>query len=359
MKISAVTAAQRTKRSGLLDCIRAVAIISVFLFHVATRYPQATSALEAIFRKYMFLGVDLFFPLSGFLITRFLITTTLPHFVSTFFLRRIFRILPLYLLAILIYVLAAIVLGIDKDILHRIWVNVFFLTGWFIFTDGVQAIPYTITWSLSVEEFAYILVGLFSWFSRKNMPKFIVFLCVAPLVLRFGLVLMDYENLYYFPPTRLDSIALGGLLAILIHRGWQHLPLILGGAFGAVLLVMQLNDVAHKTLLFTTIALGTCYCIALFETTLKGYDSLPTRILANIGFYSYYNYLFQFFTIDFIFLLSRKALHIEPSFWTVFVVAFSLTHLQAILSHKFFEAPLMRFGRSLERRQVAPLSEQT
>ena len=95
-------------RSNLLDTIRAIAVTMVVLFHVATRYPMESLDIVARqFLRYGFLGVDIFYPLSGFLITRFLLGHAERGSIKAFFLRRVFRIVPLYLVAVTIFFIAA------------------------------------------------------------------------------------------------------------------------------------------------------------------------------------------------------------------------------------------------------------
>lgn len=332
------------ERSALLDCIRAVAILLVFLFHVATRYPDASLDRVALFfNKYGFLGVDVFFPLSGFLITRFLLTSPKPDFVRTFFLRRVFRILPLYFLAIGLYVLGSLLTGVDSEILGRIWINILFLTGWVIFFEGPHSVPYTITWSLSVEEFGYGLLGLMAWVNRRRLPHFLLVATAFAIALRLGLQAAGYGNLYYFPPARLDSIALGGLTAVLlIHRPKWTLPVLVAALVVCMLAMRPLN--------YTSIALGTCICIALAEGPLRGTTNAPLRAIAAIGFYSYFNYLFHFFTIEILLRLCERLLGQLPPFWLAAALALALVQLQALISFRLFEAPIMRYGRQFERK---------
>lgn len=358
-------------RSPLLDCVRAVAILSVFAFHVATRYtPDILDPLAGALLKVGFLGVDIFFPLSGFLITRFLLTSTRSDFVKVFFLRRVFRIVPLYLLALLAYLLASQMFGVAADVIHRLWINALFLTGWFIFIDGKDTVPFLITWSLSVEEFGYILLGLTALIWRRGLVAFLVLACLAALALRYQILISDtrfetFQALYYLPPARLDSIALGGLTAWAMGRGktgWLLAALLAGGA---VMLMLARADILHfRALLFLLVAVGTCLFIIAAETGLRNLRGPVIQIFASIGFYSYFNYLFQFFVIDLYLMVMRKAGQVEPEFWVTFAITLAITHGLAVLSYRIFEGPIMAWGRRLEQssgdkatRQGAELTE--
>lgn len=340
-------------RSGLLDTIRAVAVAMVVLFHVATRYPvESLDPVAQQFLRYGFLGVDLFYPLSGFLITRFLISHAGPGSIRTFFLRRFFRILPLYLVAVTVFYLAARITGFEAEALERIWATYLFLTGWFAFFSGPDSVPYTVTWSLSVEEFAYVLFGLTAWKFRRGFPKVIVFLALAPILLRIWLYAGGHENIYYFPLARLDSIATGGLVAMLIGH-YPRLWLVLAGATALSLLTRQIGGPVGSSALFTSVTLATCTVIAMCETVLRGRRNRLLDVTAKIGLYSYFIYLFHFFNLYGLFLAFEKLGLDAPGYWVMGLLVMAVTYVQAALSFRFFEGPLMALGRQFETRRPA------
>lgn len=347
-------------RSALLDCIRAVAIIMVIGFHVALEYPRADLDTVALFlRRYGLLGVAIFFPLSGYLISSFLLTRDYPGFLKTFFLRRFFRIVPLYFVAVTVFALAMIVTRTDLHLLDRMWVPYSFLTAWIIFFQGEATVPYTITWSLSVEEFAYIVFGLVTWFSRRSMPAFLIAMSILPILLRWYLYWESANGnhtpaIHYFPLARIDAIATGGVLAWLMVRKTPLKYLLLG--FGGLTLLswvlVQQTPVLNRTFLYSLTTFGTCFCIALFDGgRWRMYSNAVTEVIANIGFYSYFTYLFHYFNVYALFAVVHKLFATPPSFWIMTLAALVLTHVQAMISYKIFEGPMMRFGRKLEGRK--------
>jgi peptidoglycan/LPS O-acetylase OafA/YrhL len=337
----------------LLDCIRGVAILSVLVYHVAREYDYA--ALDEIGRvawRYGLLGVDIFFPLSGFLISRYLLHASESRAIKVFFQRRLFRIVPLYFTAVSIFLLLSMVLGFESANIGRIWITYLFLTGWFIFFEGGPAhVPYTITWSLSVEEFAYILFGLCAWWSRRAFVSFLVFSSIGALALRFYLNLNGFEGVYNFPLARLDSIAMGGLVAVALDRRTRRLASVLGLSTIATYLVALGAPALWSSLKYTFITLGTCYLIVLFDTRFHDARSRLLGWLSSIGFYSYFTYLFHLFNIHLLLLVAKRFYPggVAP-FWPVVLVALAMTQTQAVLSYRFFEGPLMRYGRRLEAR---------
>lgn len=341
-------ASMRSHRSNSIDCIRAFAVVMVLIFHVCAVYgPGNLDPVARWFLKYGFLGVDIFFPLSGFLITGFLLNNHDTTSIRTFFSRRIFRILPLYFLALAVYVIASLVTGQNADSLYNIWQNALFLTGWTIFHTGREAVPFTITWSLSVEEFAYILIGLGAWLLRKRLAVGLVFVVIFSLSLRLYLEVHELPLIYYYPPARLDSIAMGGLLAWAVYRQKKYIIGILSGALVVSLILANLNLVLWKTLLFMHVTLITCMVIYCIQTYLLGYRNRIIDLAASIGFYSYFIYLFHYFNIS-ILALGAGKIGVGIPFWIFVALALGITYAQAVLSFRYFEGPAILFGRRKE-----------
>lgn len=335
-------------RSALLDCIRALAIILVVFFHVASRYDPASLDTAAwVFLRFGSKGVDIFFPLSGFLITRFLLSEGGTTAIRTFFLRRLFRIVPLYFVAVTLFLAAVFVTGRDTHLIDRIWINYTFLTGWYAAVWGEDAVPYTITWSLSVEEFAYVTFGLLAWLSRRQFPLLLVVFCILPSLLRLYLIAATDIGIYFLPIARLDSIAIGGVTAWLLGRGAPLLAII-PSVFAVTLCLALLDSLLWQALIYTMISLATCFCIVLAQTRLKGVTGPVIAVFANIGFYSYFTYLFHLFIIEAV-LVAMSGLVAMPPFWPTALLCLGLTHGAAMLSYRYFEGPLIRYGRSLER----------
>ncbi len=339
-----------SRRSVPLDCIRATAIVMVVVFHVATRYPDAgLDPVATLFRHYGTLGVDIFFPLSGYLITSFLIRHFDVGSIRTFFLRRLFRIVPLYMVAVTIYFVAIRILEQEPAIIHRIWIPYTFLTGWFIFFDGVDSVPYTITWSLSVEEFSYIVIGLAALVARRSLLAFLIGLSLLSLGLRFYFNTTGHEGIYHFPLTRLDSIAMGGILAWYMGRGRKVFWWVLFATL-ASMAARTLGGAFAPTFLYTFVTCLTLLAITVSETWLSGYRGLLATPYARVGFYSYFIYLFHFMVLEAqLVTLSLVGLDGLP-FWLNAALCLALSYGAAVVSFRYFEGPMLQVGRRLERR---------
>jgi peptidoglycan/LPS O-acetylase OafA/YrhL len=210
-----------------LDGIRGIAILLVMLHHF-TFYGGMRPATKVDRLFYMittagWVGVDLFFVLSGFLITGILYDARgADHFFRNFYIRRVLRIFPLYygtLIAFFVILPALVPLDQRYDALaqDQIWYWSY-LVNWQIGFNGWPA-NYAIGhfWSLAVEEQFYLIwpvaVFLFGW--RK-----LVTICLAIIVgsffVRVGLVWAGYSTAaYVLTPARMDSLAVGGLLALM------------------------------------------------------------------------------------------------------------------------------------------------
>ncbi|NBX76762.1 MAG: acyltransferase [Proteobacteria bacterium] len=197
----------------LLDGVRGLAILAVILFHSSV-LPVQTLA-EKIFHGAAlsgWVGVDLFFVLSGFLITRILIQTKdSPHFFFNFYMRRILRIFPLYYLFLF---LAFYVFPLAVSFGFTYWT---FLSNVLVGRLGhFQSPALDITWSLAVEEQFYLLWPLVVWvFKREHLPKIALALGCVSLVSRIGLYWSEAFPVksYVLLLCRMDSLCAGAWLA--------------------------------------------------------------------------------------------------------------------------------------------------
>lgn len=204
-----------------LDTLRAFAVLVVVLYHL-TIFGELPQTLLPV-TYYGFMGVDLFFVLSGFLIGRQLLKPYLrgkrPS-IREFYLRRAYRILPAYLAVVALYFLEPA--WRDYPQLPPLWKFLTFTMN-FGFTFSTRAFSHA--WSLCVEEHFYlVLPWLVLLMMRKpSMAKTIALIaCVVTggIALRWWLVSQYpdavYESVYYPTYARLDGLLVGVCLA-LVH----------------------------------------------------------------------------------------------------------------------------------------------
>jgi peptidoglycan/LPS O-acetylase OafA/YrhL len=230
--IQAHTALRPNRRLAELDGLRALAILPVIFNHC---YPR-----EGWWRWTSFLGeagwmgVDLFFVLSGYLITGILLdTVNRKHYYQNFIIRRTLRIFPLYYLCLALFTIATRLADHLQWETMQTWGGV----GWFFAYLGnirlawMNAMPpvfsFAPLWSLQVEEQFYLLYPLIVLFLSHLRLRQLLVTCVvvAPLLRSFLMFFVTGSGgaRYVLTPCRMDSLALGGLVALLVRSPLAHI----------------------------------------------------------------------------------------------------------------------------------------
>jgi len=247
-----------------LDGLRGVAILLVITYHYFGSYSSFFSLGWA--------GVDLFFVLSGFLITKRLIDNKdKKNRYAIFYINRVLRIFPLYY-AVLILFYAAIFFLVSHDNFHRFdW----YLKNWpyfFLFLENWVFLRYVPIekhlchfWSLAVEEQFYLLWpwALYKFYSspylKRSLWIVVTIICFARLIVYyFNIHEGNDGGLYYYSNTiwRMDSFIIGALTYFLLQK--QQNKLLAGWLFFASLLILiagviLANDISTDSRFFGTI----------------------------------------------------------------------------------------------------------
>jgi peptidoglycan/LPS O-acetylase OafA/YrhL len=204
-----------------LDGFRGLAVLLVMFIHFGNNakslgYDNIITKLSSI----GWIGVDLFFVLSGFLITRILYDAkTKPNYFSRFYIRRTLRIFPLYYLAIVVV-----------SLIYALWpfadlswpdsplFVVFYLTNFLIAAGGSGGMLDHF-WSLAVEEHFYLIWPFVVLrFSRRQLMMVALLVIVAAPLLRTYFVLNGFNEYtaYMLTPCRMDSLAMGAFVALAV-----------------------------------------------------------------------------------------------------------------------------------------------
>jgi len=228
-----------------LDLLRAIAIVWVMLFH-SWMIGGMGGPLQPI-ADYGWMGVDLFFVLSGYLIGHQLLAPLRrgePLRFGAFYLRRAFRILPAFLAVLAVYLLFPA--WREAPGMQPAWQFLTFTLNLLIDYRRNQAFSHA--WSLCVEEHFYLLFPLLAWWLARR-PSRVRVVGGAVLVVAAGLLLRGYaslhgkdwlESIYYPTWTRLDGLLAGVLLAtiqIWQPDGWAAMQRRADGLAGAGLLL--------------------------------------------------------------------------------------------------------------------------
>ena len=364
-----------------LDGIRAIAVIMVLAYHLKLALFQSG-----------FLGVTVFFVLSGYLITGILISEVEEEGtidLKNFWLRRIRRLVPAVMsMAVVIIFVSAVVNRVIftkgcKDFLASVlgfnnWWQIFNKVSYFE-AAGVPS-PFTHCWSLAIETQFYliyplILLGIYKLVKSRGEGRAnrgLLFAGVTLLLALISVILMivlfdpqqDASRVYYGTDTRAFSLLFGALLAIL----WEYrmvprrlsasVNMVLGSVSFAVLLVMTIAINGSSNFWYrggqfvgTILTVLVIYTVSGRKTWLSRFLSNP--VLKWIGDRSYSIYLWHY---PIILLISKG---IKASWW-ITLIEIVLSVVLAELSYRFIETPIRHgiIGKYLNILRSRPKSRQ-
>jgi peptidoglycan/LPS O-acetylase OafA/YrhL len=346
-----------------IDGIRAFAVAGPLFVHLwpnnvpNTPYTAALAHLGS-------LGVDLFFVISGFLITGILLRskanlsqglTTVRKSLTTFYIRRSIRIFPIYYLLLLIL----LVLGLPELRDNGGWYFAY-LANFRIIEIGSWPIALSHVWSLSVEEQFYfvwpVLVLLVPYKALK--PLFFALFCASPLIrvlmVQYGASSIAVSTL---PFNCLEALAGGALLALFLNAGtdlekskwWMTVGLV--GGIGSLISISyyviylkggSMNGQLPLQRMFVSMLFIWVVGSVAMERTGRFKALLLARPIQFIGRISYGIYLYH---LVIGWLLSRSfGLHIERSVFAFFILV-SITLIVSTLSWYLIEQPVNRLKR--------------
>lgn len=224
------------KHLPLLDGVRGAAILLVMIFHMSLI--SGTAGIDGVARSISsagWCGVDLFFVLSGFLITGILYDTRQDSkYFKTFYVRRALRIFPLYYAVVFfsLIVLPAAAAHLPEiaraklDRFGRIegdqWMYWTYLSNFAIakagkFRHGIL----DISWSLAIEEQFYLVwPTVVFFFSRATLTRICIGAILFSLAFRCWLVYagVNAVALHVLTPSRLDALAVGAFIALVVRQ---------------------------------------------------------------------------------------------------------------------------------------------
>lgn len=328
-----------------IDGLRAIAVVAVIINH---------------FNKDIlpngFLGVDIFFVISGFVITSSLMGRSWVNardFLLSFYVRRIKRLVPALVACVLVTGVAiclfdprpeaslqtgiASLFGFSNIVLMRQSVD--------YFGDSTQYNPFTHTWSLGVEEQFYLLfpfLFLFSGIAQlkprgiRNLTVVIGILSLASLLAFIQLSRSNPSIAYFLMPTRFWEIGVGCLLFLVLQQSarlqifFQQIPAL---AVGLALISVLFTPYKLKGTL--AIVLLTCILLASCRPSTSTYRILTAQPMLRIGLLSYSLYLWHWPVVS----ISRWTLGLRT--WTL-PIQIALIVALACLSYYYLEVPLRR-----------------
>jgi peptidoglycan/LPS O-acetylase OafA/YrhL len=338
-----------------IDGLRAIAVIAVIFYHAKINF------FGYHFLQGGFIGVDIFFVISGYLITLIILKELIVSGTfqfKYFYERRARRILPALLFMILlsipvayIYLLPNSFVDFSKSIFYILGFNsnFYFYNSRFRYgdEDGLFK-PFLNTWSLSLEEQYYIFFPIILVFIFKYLRKYL--LIILAIVLTTSLILAntlskDHASFnFYFAPTRCWEFIVGSLLAILEinlrHRSQNRIINEILSIVGLVLVFYSFiffNDKMFHPSFYTILpVLGVSLLIYFLNTEAIITKILSSKLFVSIGLISYSLYLFHYPIFAFV----RIKEFPQNELFNLYVVAAVIVLiLLSILSYYFIEKP--------------------
>ena len=296
-----------------INGLRAIAVGAVILYHA-----QITILGHQPF-KGGFIGVDMFFVISGYLITSLILKelfTTGTFSFKHFYERRVRRILPALLFVMLvsfpfawIYLLPSSFIDFSKSILYLLG----FSSNFYFWYSGQQygvesglLKPFLHTWSLSVEEQFYILFPIVLLIAFKYFRKYLIHILILGFAISLGLADWGSRNHpsfnFYFLPTRGFELLAGSILAYfeitLGNRSKSKILNLMLPSIGLLLIghsILSYNDkMFHPSFYILSPIIGVCLIIWFSNNDEIITKILSTKLFVGVGLISYSLYLWHY-----------------------------------------------------------------
>jgi peptidoglycan/LPS O-acetylase OafA/YrhL len=364
-----------------LDGIRGLAIIGVLCSHGVSLIGLFEGPNLSFLDKFVMYsmsplwgGVDLFFALSGFLISGILLTTkSKQHYFSSFYARRVLRIFPIYYLVLVASLVTSHYLPAISSQLPptESWKVAYFLylQNWPVFWHGAKIMSgfWGIYWSLAVEEQFYLIWPLLVFLlSPVNLIRVCIvgFVCALPLrIFMSAYVFGGNFGLAQITTSRVDGLLLGSACAIYMYQHHRPVPLrwivwaLCGGAsIMGYIVVFHHAELVSPSRWILTFGISGFALLSGSVVALSQHHAPPIQrfltypLLRQFGKYSYGIYVYHLF----IFLPLRNFISQHRTFFTEFtlperlvVIALSagIAFGLAKFSYDVFESRLLRLKR--------------
>lgn len=350
-----------------IDGLRALAVISVIIFHVESKWLPGG-----------FVGVDIFFVISGYLISTIILNELNAGNFSliNFYTRRLKRILPAFYLVLIVTIIFGYLLLQPKDILYLndsvknvifFWGNIFFARSGDYFSLQSSEIPLLHLWSLSVEEQFYFIwpaINIFLFRFRKGLVILPFFILISSfLIAEYLLISQKHLSFaYYSLVTRSGELLVGYIIAVIMQKKLNlriyalesySAPLGIFFIFLSLFLLDKNSKFPGINALF--VCIGTAMII--YNSNHKSsliYRVLTSRVFVLIGKMSYSLYLWHWPILAYMrYVYGSYSLPLE---WLI--IALILTVLFSIISYLFIESKIrclnLNFRKSFLSFYIAP-----
>lgn len=350
-----------------LDILRFIAAYMIVLLHcffgwkvrfgnpeflTPTLSPTSLDKLELIMHNLSF-GVDVFFIISGFLITYLLLVEKEKHGkvdAMKFYIRRAFRIWPLYFFMIL---LAPLLVYFFHEQSPSYGLHFAFLGNFDLINNGTKSVATNHLWSICIEEHFYLFCPLLiAFIPMKKLPQVLLYIILACIIFRgyFLASTADYGMAFYVHTlSRIDVLALGGLFGYLFYHKKLHfnhsLPIRFVVYSTFILLFLNVNYVDSGNFLIDTMkkylyVIPCAYWMGNFLFNPNAVFPLQKpNLLLQFGKVSYGIYMFN--PVVIFLLIQVFAKYNWQNYFLFLVLVHVSLALVTYLSYRFLEMPFL------------------
>ncbi len=340
-----------------IDGIRAFAVVSVIINHFNKDILQSG-----------YLGVDIFFLISGYVITSSIEkrkNENFREFILSFYERRIKRLIPSLIVFILISSVLICLFNYSPGLSLKTGISALFgLSNFFLiqqstnyFATSTELNIFTHTWSLGVEEQFYFIFPFLIWFSgfgrktsngRRNFKTILILLTVISLIFFIYLYLTNPTTAYFLMPTRFWEMSLGSL-TYLSYRGGtkkintleKFLPFLLI----CIMILVMFLPISKAILATISIVFLTSFLIFSLKKGTLLFNFFTNKKIIYIGLLSYSLYLYHWSVLA----ISRWTIGIH--WWTIPFQVF-IIFILANLSYRLIENPIRKNCWELKKLKI-------
>lgn len=278
-----------------LEGLRAIAVLAVFIFHINENWLPGG-----------FLGVDLFFVISGYVVSKVLLANGIRGHLTDFYINRFHRLMPAALVTIIFTVVtfelfakqladgefyfSALSSGLSFSNVH------FFLTSDY-WSDELAVNPFLHFWSLSVEEQFYLVWPVILYFiinKKVNAWKALTFLTVISVAMLFLMEILHPNASFYLMPSRMFQFVAGALAFILsrYNFGSYLRPVsFIVGIFSFISMAFLLEGNGSSIIISMVLPTISVFLVLLGLQTSLSINCLSVPLLRYLGKTSYSLYL--------------------------------------------------------------------